>query len=493
MNKIITLGSIFDGSGGFPLGAILAGIEPIWASEIEPFPIRVTEKRIPKMKHCGDVRKLNGAELTPVDIITFGSPCQDMSIAGKRNGLDGSRSSLFYEAVRIINEMRCATNGKYPRFAVWENVCGAFSSNGGEDFRKVLETLCRVKDSEVCVPEFEKWTKSGKIMGDNFSIAWRTFDAQYWGVPQRRKRIYLVADFDDEYAPKILFESEGLSGYSAESFRTWQRTAENTENCTGTSGNRDMTSCKDVVSVLLENHPSDSRVKATDVCQTLTQSMGGGGGNAPFVVYGVCSKQSHSMLSGNAHSGFYEAETSRAIDTSSQSPCRNQGGMAVVEGFSYGIGKSALNQGKNAKFSFQIDTELSPSLLASGTGGVAYSSSKSSFFTSTEREKASSLVATDYKEPPIVTDYTVRRLTPKECARLQGFPSWWCENLGTENPSKHEIDRWVKIFDNRKSEKQVEKWLKSPHSDSAEYKMWGNGVALPCVYFVLSGIVTYTQ
>ena len=143
MKDEFTLGSLFDGSGGFPLGGLLAGIKPLWASEIEPFAVRVTTKRLPQIKHYGDVSSLNGAELPPVDIITFGSPCQDMSIAGKRNGLDGSRSSLFYEAVRIIKEMRCATNGKYPRFAVWENVPGAFSSNKGEDFRAVLKSCVR--------------------------------------------------------------------------------------------------------------------------------------------------------------------------------------------------------------------------------------------------------------------------------------------------------------------------------------------------------------
>lgn len=155
MKNELTLGSLFDGSGGFPLGGMFAGITPLWASEIEPFAVRVTTKRLPQMKHYGDVSALNGADLPPVDIITFGSPCQDMSIAGKRSGLDGSRSSLFYEAVRIIKEMRCATNGKYPRFAVWENVHGAFSSNKGEDFRAVLESLCRVKDKTVSVPRCE--------------------------------------------------------------------------------------------------------------------------------------------------------------------------------------------------------------------------------------------------------------------------------------------------------------------------------------------------
>ena len=160
----LTLGSLFDGSGGFPLAGLLAGIVPVWSSEIEPFAIRVTEKRLP-----------------PVDIITFGSPCQDMSIAGKRTGLNGSRSSLFHEAIRIIRETRCASNGKYPRYIVWENVPGAFSSNGGEDFRCVLEAICSVKDSSISIPRpAGKWTKAGEILAESYSLAWRVLDAQYW-------------------------------------------------------------------------------------------------------------------------------------------------------------------------------------------------------------------------------------------------------------------------------------------------------------------------
>lgn len=147
-NKTLTLGSLFDGSGGFPLGGLLAGITPVWASEIEPFPIRVTTKRLPFMKHYGDISQMDGGKIETVDIITFGSPCQDMSIAGRRDGLDGSRSSLFYEALRIIKEMRCATDGRYPRYIVWENVPGAFSSNKGEDFKAVLRTLSSLKFSD---------------------------------------------------------------------------------------------------------------------------------------------------------------------------------------------------------------------------------------------------------------------------------------------------------------------------------------------------------
>ena len=224
----LTLGSLFDGSGGFPLAGIICGIEPKWASEVEPFPIRVTSKRIPQMKHLGDISLINGAEIEPVDIITFGSPCTDLSIAGKRAGLDGSQSSLFYEAMRIIKEMRCKTNGEYPRYAVWENVCGAFSSNKGEDFKIGIEKFCKVKAEKVDIPKPDKWENAGEVLGDNYSIAWRVLDAQYWGVPQRRKRIFLVADFNGRSASKILFESESLRGYFTQSKTAEQGTTGDT-------------------------------------------------------------------------------------------------------------------------------------------------------------------------------------------------------------------------------------------------------------------------
>ena len=231
-------------------------------------------------------------------------------------------------------------------------------------------------------------------------------------------------------------------------------------------------------------------------------------------VYGICGKHSNSMMSDNPNSGFYEADTSRTIDTSNQSPCKNQGGMVVVEGngsrpshhgdgykesetmytlnctenhaVSYGIGRPAMNQGYNARFSFQIEEEKSPTLVASGAGGIAhpvYSSSKASFFTTAEEEKANTLVASDYKDPPLVNDstpeieYIVRRLTPQECALLQGMPTWWCDGLGTENPTEEQIVWWQNVFENYnkaigkeckpKSRKQIEKWLKNPYSDSA--------------------------
>ena len=607
-NNNLTLGSLFSGSGGFELGGLISGITPLWASEIEPFPIRVTTKRMPWVKHYGDVSTISGDNLPPVDIITFGSPCQDMSVAGKRAGLNGSRSNLFYEAIRIVKEMRCKTNGKYPRFVVWENVQGAFSSNKGEDFRAVLESLCKIKREDYAVPKPPngKWNNAGCIMGENFSLAWRLFDAQYWGVPQRRKRIYLVADFDSRSAGKILFESEGVSGYTPQGFRSWQGTAGGAEESVGASsnticlndqgGNR-MDVTEDVTCTLraesnhpplvFENHSQDTRYKGTlNVAQTVLSTYGTGGNNQPFVwetpktlkirsgcdgggkgaliqenksatlscnndqtvfvpkCYGICSKDSNSMKSDNPHSGFYEAETSRCLDANGGNPSCNQGGMAVVavqgsmigrkdengpqgngvnekisftlntidrHAVAYGIDRVAFNQGQNAKFGFAVEEEMKPTIMAKGPGAVAhytYSSSKASFFTEAAEEMANTLVATDYKGPPIVNDenamdYIVRRLTPTECARLQGFPDWWCADLGTENPTDEEISYWTEVFETHrklvgtskkpKTEKQIVKWLKNPHSDSAEYKMWGNGVALPNVCFVLAGIVYYSQ
>lgn len=695
-NKTLTLGSLFDGSGGFPLGGLFAGITPVWASEIEPFPIRVTTKRLPFMKHYGDISFMDGSKIEPVDIITFGSPCQDMSVAGKRAGLDGSRSNLFYEAVRIIKEMRKATGGEYPKWACWENVPGAFSSSGGEDFRCVLECLCGIVDESVSIPKPAKWANSGEIVGDGYSIAWRVLDAQYWGVPQRRKRIFLVADLAGGRAGKVLFESEGLSGYTPQGFRPWQGAAESSEACAGTSGigfdgyNGSVTDDKsatlgvncgmstgrngvvlndqggnridvteDVTCTLraeahhppcvmesagfctehsakargigyeeetsptlragtvpaalaLENHPTDSRVKISEdgKVQTLTSRMGTGGMNVPLllkirsgcegggkgplvqtdksatlscnndqtlfepksldfrniavneelsatlqaksngghslnyinpVAYGICAKDSNSMKSSNPKSGFYKADTTRCLDVNGGNPSCNQGGMAVValegngsrpshrgngcseenisytlnaveqHGVAYGLDRAAFNQGRNALFDFAVTEEVEPTMVAKGPGAVAaptYSSSKASFFTETAEETANTLVATDYKDPQLVNDsdgmeYIVRRLTPTECARLQGFPDWWCSDLGTEHPSDAEIYEWYKIFETYrritgtsgkpKSDKQIRKFLKDPHSDSAEYKMWGNGVALPCVYFVLSGIAWATQ
>ena len=659
----LTLGSLFDGSGGFPLAGLLCGITPVWASEIEPFPIRVTTKRLPFMKHYGDVSQMHGGEVEPVDIITFGSPCQDMSVAGKRVGLDGSRSNLFYEAVRIVKEMRCATNGQYPRWLCWENVPGAFSSNGGDDFKTVLKAICKIKDEKLSVPEYKKWESAGEILGDCFSVAWRVLDAQFWGVPQRRKRIFLVADLAGESAGQILFESEGLSGYTPQGFHSWQGTAGGAEAGADTAGiclndqggNRmDVTDgvtatlraeahhppcvmeaagfCTEhsakarsvgfeeersptlragvVPAAVYENHGQDTRFTDTgDVAPTVLSTYGTGGNNQPFVVgtpktlkirsgcagggkgaliqddksatlgcnndqtlfepkawdgsdvsptltannaggnqrmpdkdnfnciveaYGICSKDSNSMKSDNPKSGFYKADSSRCLDGNGGNPTCNQGGIAVVEGIPFtqnqrdevrtlgdksgALCKAATKQqtyilqgsmigrkdengpqgdGVNEGVCFTLDATDRHAVYAMTTGE----------YTQVCEEKSPTLMARDYKDPNAVVrsepEYTVRRLTPTECARLQGFPDWWCSDLGMENSSYGEVDFWTEVFETHrkimgtsgkpKTQKQILKWLKDPYSDAAEYKMWGNGIALPCVYFILCGIVWYAR
>ena len=389
MTQEITMGSLFSGSGGFELAGSIFGIRPIWASEIEPFPILVTTKNFPEMKHLGDINKLNGADLEPVTIIAGGSPCQDMSIAGKREGLDGSRSNLFREQIRIIKEMRESDRAAgrtgtqiRPRYMVWENVPGAFSSNKGKDFQAVLQEIVSITDEEsnVPLPPKGKWQTAGCIMGDHFTIAWRVLDAQYWGVPQRRKRIYLVADFGGNTAPKILFEREGLSGNFTESREAWQRTAGDIKTGTHKTGTDDV-ECYDI---------SDRRRVACFAQQAI---------------------------------GEYE-----------------------------------------------------------------------------ESEKASCLKRRDYKDSTdlILWEYIIRRLTPLECCRLQGFPDNWAEELGIPEPTQEDIDHWREVFRTQmeamgeskkeKTDNQIRKWLKDPESDSAKYKMWGNGIALPCAMFVMEGI-----
>ena len=191
--KTLTMGSLFDGIGGFPLAAVRHGITPVWASEIETFPIRVTKERFPDMIHVGDITKLDGAKLPPVDIICGGSPCQDLSVAGTRSGLAGARSGLFMEQIRIVKEMRAADEragrtGRFvrPRFLVWENVGNALSSyspgaSPGEDFRIVLEEITRIKVPALSIPGYHagRWRSAGQIvLGREFSLAWRIMDAQ---------------------------------------------------------------------------------------------------------------------------------------------------------------------------------------------------------------------------------------------------------------------------------------------------------------------------
>ena len=907
-NKQLTLGSLFSGSGGFELGGILAGIKPIWNSDIEPFAIRVTTKRLLGVKHYGDVSSLSGAELEPVDIVTFGSPCQGLSQAGKRLGLDDARSGLYIEAIRICKEMLDATNREYPKFCVFENVPGLYSCNKGEDFKACMDMMQELG----FIPDIS------------------VLDSQHMGVPQRRKRVYItwinvdyilkkrtnisdsitlqlltellllnleellgvlgtdqkksdvqersrfadgvkrriklfslqkedrlqmlqrnleeikatcsnartdsalspgedltvgcistvedirysdlkkecqsmsigqllrisleeslllmnestiltqtkettiqrisfyleallntleltirltnllermpmylnyyewvlssltkirgniyaglkyskstgnmewhdlfrvyeqkfsrMSDYFEQYfrtrcGQEILSFSESVQRNFEQGFRSWQGAAGGTEESTGASGiclndqggeRMDVTEgvtstlraeahhppvvteaagfctehSKDsrgigyeeetaptlragtVPAAVYENHGQDTRFTGPlEIAPTVLSTYGTGGNNQPFVVedqpktfdvrltsegtrnarsnvyetetsrtidtggnapdanqggvaicekvsgdakaygigkpaftsgekagfnfavneelsptlqasgpdavaqpeqkaFGICGKYSHSMMSDNPNSGFYEAETARTIDTSNQCPAKNQGGVVVVEGngsrpshkgngysesetmytlntteqhkVAYGIDRASYNMGRNAQFGMVIDEEVEPTLVAKGAGAVGqpvYHSSKNSYHTHfSDSDATDTLVATDYKDPPTVSEepyYIVRRLTPTECARLQGFPDWWCMGLETEEPTEEDIAFWTEVFETHrkvmgtsskpKSRNQIIKWLKNPHSDSAEYKLWGNGVSLPVVYYVLSGIVYYSQ
>lgn len=565
MKQEITMGSLFSGSGGFELAGSIFGIRPIWASEIEPFPILVTTKNFPEMKHLGDINKLNGADLEPVTIIAGGSPCQDMSIAGKREGLDGSRSNLFREQIRIIKEMRESDRAAgrtgtqiRPRYMVWENVPGAFSSNKGKDFQAVLQEIVSITDEEsnVPLPPKGKWQTAGCIMGDHFSIAWRVLDAQYWGVPQRRKRIYLVADFGGNTAPKILFEREGLSGNFAESREAWQRTAGDIKTGTHKTGTDDV-ECYDIsdrrrvadksevsptlttkmgtggnnVPIVLENHPQDSRVTIAENgnVPTLTSRMGTGGGNVPMIMNEVRAVDQRNLSLGNdksetLHGSGHGSSVGTIIEPMAlhitqdptvfegKTPCLTQGnpktGQATVgvaipiadKATRYKGGGSTRNNDGSAN-GLGIGEPGAPAntLTAADRHGVACFAQQA-IGEYEESEKASCLKRRDYKDSTdlILWEYIIRRLTPLECCRLQGFPDNWAEELGIPEPTQEDIDHWREVFRTQigamgeskkeKTDNQICKWLKDPESDSAKYKMWGNGIALPCAMFVMEGI-----
>lgn len=442
--------SLFDGSGGFPLAASLCGIEPVYASEVEPYPIAVTKNRFPKMKHLGDVSKVKGGEIEPVDIITFGSPCQDMSIAGKRAGLkhadmgddETTRSGLFLEAIRIIKEMREATNGVYPRYAIWENVPGAFSSNRGEDFRTVLEEFIRVKEKDAVMPAVPQagWAYADCISGDGWSIAYRVFDAQYWGVPQRRRRIYLVADFRGECAQEILFKRESLRGYFEAGRTPWQGIAADAQNCVGTA---------------IGGVDRYNQSFLPGLAQTLRAP--GGGDCTPTVLAPVAVY---------CHQG-------NGIDRADTAGCNGKGWKEDTSYTLNTIDKPAVVCAQKSYTEFKDESTLSTLKATGGSYGGG-------------------------SENIVVKKYIVRRLTPTECARLQGFPSWWGIVNPVENLTDEDYAFWLDVRNtyaeiNGKATKEYTReqmlaWYNKLHSDSAEYKMWGNGIALPNALYVMQGI-----
>ncbi len=481
------------------------------------------------MKQYLDISTLDGKTLPPVDCITFGSPCTNLSVAGKREGLEGAQSILFYEAVRIIQEMREKTDGMYPRFAVWENVTGAFSSHGGKDFAQVLHSLVTVAEPEaphLPVPD-EGWATVGQLRGDlgrGWSVAWRTFNAQYWGTPQRRRRILLVADFTAGSASEILFDTQSLPR-DFETLPTEREDfAQNVANCTGRTGES-----------TLSFHLTQDTISAEEVAPCL--SCGSPHGQATVgVCYNICSFASNSMRSDNPNSGIYKADTSRTLDKQGGNPSCHQGGtMVLFENHARDarykerevcptLKASCGTGGGNVPFVLSVDTShaddvarvdnIAPSLQArdyKGGKNVVYAIDRGSFHSSenfhhtpsiTEDGVCSTLLASGPSavatvQPPN-TKYRVRRLTPTECARLQGFPDWWADVPQIQEMSKEDYLFWGEVLENwaniqgtaykPKTKKQMTAWYNKLHTDSAEYKMWGNGVALPMVRYVMAGV-----
>ena len=592
--------SLFDGSGGFPLAASLCGIDPVYASEVEPYPIAVTKSHFPNMKHLGDVSMVNGADIVPVDIITFGSPCQDMSVAGKRAGLkhtavgddETTRSGLFLEAIRIIKEMRLATNGIYPRFAVWENVPGAFSSNRGEDFRLVLEEFIRISEPNAVMPSVPKagWAYADCISGNGWSIAYRTFDAQYWGVPQRRRRIYLVADFRGGRAGEILFKRKGLRGHTAQSVPQGQEIAGDIgngikaddravgvalekiilddqggqqinvrlddqggqqinvrsdgksptlraeahgngpcviafepgaatrvgghvyEDIAGTlraipgdnqqvivydaRGNGDGETCPTITGDH-NNRVTDYTALCCEAVPYLLKIRSGceGGGKGPLVQ----TDKSATLATNNDQYLFQPVYClqGNGIDRADTAGCNGKGWredkcytLNTIDrpAVCYGIGNGQVAQTKlNKELVGCLNCMHDQQAVLISVGAIDYRNLRETGnIYGTLQAKPNGGQSLNYSGA-VRVNYIVRRLTPTECARLQGFPDKWGHPNKKEDFTEEEYKFWLEARNtyakiNGKSAKEYTKaqmltWYSKLHTDSAEYKMWGNGIA----------------
>ena len=566
---MMTLGSLFDGIGGFPLAAVHCGGVPVWASEIEPFPMRVTKLRFPDMIHVGDITKLDGAKLPPVDVICGGSPCQDLSVAGLRKGLAGERSGLFMDQVRIVKEMRAEDERRgvsddfiRPRYLVWENVPGAFSSANGEDFRAVIEEIVHIKDSTCHVPRPDtgRWESAGAaILGDQFSLAWRVLDAQYWGVAQRRRRIFLVADFGGLTAPKILFEQERLPGDPAEGqdqgkgvtaaagnssadsggsrvaeekqvdiFAVHIDQREETINLNGRSGALMATTNMQMQTFVAEGMRkfesaekeeeclclNDQGGERMDVSVDVTATLRAGMSGHPPLVMGIqqgsagaeetpdLALTEEAETGGNNYQILFE---NHGIDARYTGPHE----VAPTMSARYGTGGNNVPLVSDMPESYCIAGNIIDREVQNGGNGLGCQSDISYTLTSADRhavfsrqrsdeflqnrvtatqsarqhKDATDLVCEPYQNTVGTIGYTdhkginnqyvsedkcivenrklIRRLTPLECERLQGFPDHWTDIPGA--------------------------------SDSARYKALGNSVAIPCVDFVLRGIAYFLR
>ena len=490
-----TLASLFDGIGGFPYAASFYNITSLWASEIVPACVSVTRKHFPDMAHAGDITQLHGGKLPPVDIVTFGSPCQGLSLAGQRRGLADERSGLFMEAIRIIDEMREATHGEYPRFALFENVPGALSSAGGRDFAAVLQSFTK---AEIPMPYSGRWANAGMVRGGGVDLAWCVYDAQYFGTAQRRRRLFLVCDFAGRSAGEILFVPKSLRGYFEAGGTPRQGLTAFAESGADTAG----AEIKRCLPLLYENHGQDTRFSGPlDVAPTVSASYGMGGNNQPFIVYERGGKgpllqveKGGTLATGNDQY-LFAAQTveilndqggaSLTVERSGLSPTlrsQTHGNLPVVAaGFDL--------QQITSKTNRSILRPVQPTLCGTGQPHVVTMATGQA-----NAEVLADIAPTlncNHEQPLLVhpqiagtlcasgaglsrpagmgsetdfcitryADLIVRRLTPLECERLQGFPDFW-----TEQGDGRAI------------------------SDTSRYQMLGNSIAVPCVAYIMQGI-----
>jgi DNA (cytosine-5)-methyltransferase 1 len=528
MEKEMTLGSLFDGIAGFPLAAAQNGIKTIWASEIVGDCIDIVKKHFPEIQHLGDITKINGGEIPPVDIISFGSPCQNLSTAGNQKGLDGEKSQLFFEAIRIIYEMRGATNGKYPKYIIWENVAGAFSSNKGQDFRRVLEEITK---TYIPMPNSRRWATSGMVRSAAGSTAWRQLDAQYWGVPQRRKRIYLVHNFNGERAPEILFECESVLGYTAQGRTEGKNiagSAGNSVEATGTgtaagflplnSGRANGVGYEDEKSPTLTKNPPAT---VYTIAGNAIGRMGRNGGNqlgvGQDISYTLTAADRHAIAAPEAFRLSSFGGFAEGVGTLRASGGDNGGGSETMiveknlqfaeayQHHGYRMSKTANTMTAGANSSVRGDTSfviennvvcfddvvknedggywacickdcvkkhnISENLLddaGQGTCSVAGCWNEADYYIDfpqieepKEGQRFWKIAKELLQKVTKMVRYRVRRLTPLECERLDGFPDNWTE-YGA-------------------SGKEM--------SDKTRYEALGNSIAVPCADRVFAGII----
>lgn len=417
------------------------------------------------MVHLGDITKMSGYTIPPVDVVTFGSPCQDLSIAGKRAGMAGERSGLFSEAVRIIREMRYATFGAYPKYAVWENVPGAFSSNKGEDFHAVLQSLCRVIDPDATIPRPTdarggiKWPRAGAILADHYSLAWRTMDAQHWGVPQCRLRISLVLDLTGGRAGEILFEPESLRGHFAPGVTPGQATAGAVENGAGTA-DRVYAEVSNVCAFKLGNSEQARSIGyAEELAPTLNAECGG---NKPACAYTL---KIRSGCEGGGKGALVQTEKSATLSTlQDQTLFAAEPLIYDARGNGDGITSPTMTGDHNSRvtdytaITLQGDTVVGTDLY----NGTLTGDKAVTLTTATGQGGANTGPSVIEK----IVRWIVRRLTPTECERLQGYPDGWTD-----------LGEWVDS-----------KGKAHKAADTPRYKALGNSIALPQWYYVLGGI-----